>query len=177
MRSAIRVCVTLVLCAVSAVSARAHELVAPGKHVRISMSPGSGNQRSVLQGRVRSVDDRAVVVSTLDGDVALSWGDIRTLDVATRRSRRCGAVRGAVIGLVGGAVVGAAVGLSSRGDQLFSSTGAAFFGAIGFGSMGATAGGLAGIASPCVTWEHGDAPRLTVQPMPSGVGARLSLRF
>lgn len=177
MRSTIPASVILALCAASAGNVAAHEPVATGRHVRISTPPAPGRERGTLEGQVRSIDDHTIVVKTPDGDVAVPWADVQALQVATRRSRSCGALRGSVIGLVGGGVVGAAVGVTAAENQLFSKSGAAVLGAIGFGSMGAAAGGLVGIGAPCTTWEGGDPPRLTVQPVRGGVGARLSVRF
>jgi len=154
-------------------------VVAAGAYVRVAQPGTSAREGREVEGRVASVDDDRMVVRTRDeGDVTVRWTDVRTLEVATRRSRGCGALRGAGLGLLIGAGLGAAMG-ASQDPPSWSRSADVTLGAASFGFFGLGLGAISGLSVPCTTWQAAEDRRITLhaEPVRGGVGARVSLRF
>ena len=112
--------------------------------------------------------------------------DVRAFAVRVPRSRGRGMLRGMAIG---GLVVGSAAGLGfgiyrrynpCSGWFCFSAAEEGLFAGIVFGTLGATVGGLRGVASPGTRWVDANLPNraeLTLEPAIEGLALGVSVRF
>lgn len=159
-----------------------------GSTIRARLSVDNASPRPV-QGKVTDVDSLGLRVVTggttpIHKDVWISWDEVLSIEVATRRSRRL--LRGMGYGFLTGVVIGASIGLGAGDDQRDHNLGTLEFSAgekaVGFGTLlggvGLVVGGLVGLGDGRTEWQKGERPiEFGLHPSGDGVRLRVAHRF
>ncbi len=180
-------------------AAQAHDSVARGSHIRLSVPALSGD---LITGTVIAIDDRRILLRPDDARVfrrdslSVQSSDIRSIQVNRGPRARWPStlgygVVGSLVGAAAGALTWPLVSSSACLPQDVaedSATGCLEAlidggkrrdGALMFGAAGAVIGAVVGYLTSGIRWENigGESVAVTITPKVSGVRIKIAIRF
>ncbi len=180
-------------------AAQAHDSIARGSHVRLSVPALSGD---LITGTVIAIDDRRILFRPDDAQVfrddslSVQSSDIQSIQVNRGPRARWPSTLGyGVVGSLAGAAAGALIwplvsssaclpqGVAADNAKGCLETlwdgGKRRDGALMFGAAGAVIGAVVGYLTSGPRWENigGESVSVTITPKVSGVGIKTAIRF
>jgi hypothetical protein len=155
-----------------------------GRTVRAELADAP-DRPSRLEGRLMALSGESLTLRSDDRVFEVPWNDVRRIQ-RRHKERRASILHGAALGLLAGAIVGGPVAAISNNASSCSYVCAsdgetAIAGAVFYGVLGLTAGGVVGAVRPAQWDEAIPRPKaeasVGLMPVRRGLGVQMRLRF